>query len=151
MSSSIDHARDPCPWRVLEDAGGAFAMGAIGGGIWNTWSGFKNSPRGYRLSGAIQGVKNRAPVIGGNFAIWGMSFSTIDCILIFMRGREDAYNSIISGAATGAFLSARGGFGAMVINGFFGGAFLAIIEGAGVVMNRLFAEEFRPRTSAPPA
>ena len=33
------------PWRILEDAGGAFAMGGIGGSLWHGIKGFKNSPR----------------------------------------------------------------------------------------------------------
>jgi hypothetical protein len=33
------------PWRILEDAGGAFAMGAIGSAIWHGVRGFRNSPR----------------------------------------------------------------------------------------------------------
>lgn len=56
--SGIDHARDPwypspinsysiicSPWRILEDAGGAFAMGAIGGTLWHSIKGYKNSPK----------------------------------------------------------------------------------------------------------
>ena len=41
---SVDHGRDPCPWRILDDIGGAFAMGSIGGGIWHAIKGAKNSP-----------------------------------------------------------------------------------------------------------
>ncbi|KAJ1961608.1 translocase of the inner membrane, partial [Dispira parvispora] len=59
-----DHTRDPCPWVILNDLGGAFAMGAIGGGIWHTIKGAKNSPRGERLVGAMTAVKARAPVLG---------------------------------------------------------------------------------------
>lgn len=33
------------PWVVLNDFGGAFAMGAIGGGIWHGIKGARNSPR----------------------------------------------------------------------------------------------------------
>jgi len=33
------------PWVVLSDFGGAFAMGAIGGGIWHGVKGARNSPR----------------------------------------------------------------------------------------------------------
>lgn len=33
------------PWVVLSDFGGAFAMGAIGGGIWHGIKGARNSPR----------------------------------------------------------------------------------------------------------
>ena len=31
--ASVDHGREPCPHRILDDLGGAFAMGAVGGGI----------------------------------------------------------------------------------------------------------------------
>lgn len=33
------------PWVILNDFGGAFAMGAIGGGIWHGVKGARNSPR----------------------------------------------------------------------------------------------------------
>lgn len=33
------------PWVILNDFGGAFAMGAIGGGIWHGIKGSRNSPR----------------------------------------------------------------------------------------------------------
>ena len=33
------------PWVVLNDFGGAFAMGAIGGGIWHGIKGSRNSPK----------------------------------------------------------------------------------------------------------
>lgn len=46
-------------------------MGAIGGSIWHSVKGARNSPRGARLAGAIDAVKIRAPVLGGNFAVWG--------------------------------------------------------------------------------
>ena len=57
--------RDPCPHRIFDDIGGAFAMGAIGGGVWNSVKGARNSPRGERLLGSVTAVKARAPVMGG--------------------------------------------------------------------------------------
>lgn len=59
--------RDPCPWRIIDDFGGAFAMGAIGGGIWHAVKGYKNSPPGMRMRSSIGAVKARAPVLGGKF------------------------------------------------------------------------------------
>lgn len=55
-------------------------------------------------------VKQRAPIVGGQFAVWGGLFSTIDCSLVYMRKKEDPWNSIISGAATGGILAARSEF-----------------------------------------
>lgn len=39
--------------------------------------------------------------------MWGGLFSTIDCGLVRLRGKEDPWNSITSGALTGAVLAAR--------------------------------------------
>lgn len=46
----------------------------------------------------------------GSFAVWGGLFSTIDCGLVRLRGKEDPWNSITSGAMTGAILAARSTF-----------------------------------------
>lgn len=32
------------PWRIVDDCGGAFTMGAIGGGIFQAVKGFRNAP-----------------------------------------------------------------------------------------------------------
>lgn len=45
----------------------------------------------------------------GSFAVWGGLFSTFDCTLIAIRGKEDPWNSIMSGALTGGALAARTG------------------------------------------
>lgn len=113
----------------MEDIGGAFAMGAIGGGVWHAVKGAKNSPRGERWRGAMSGVVSRAPVLGGmfppvksvlrfdeflnrlfsgNFAVWGGMFSAFDCSFVALRQKEDPWNSIMSGALTGGCLAIRG-------------------------------------------
>lgn len=46
-------------------------------------------------------------IFAGSFAVWGGLFSTIDCGLVRLRGKEDPWNSITSGALTGAVLAAR--------------------------------------------
>ena len=51
---SVDHGREPCPDRILDDIGGAFGMGAVGGGIWHLIKGAKNSPTGTRTRGGIE-------------------------------------------------------------------------------------------------
>ena len=55
-SSMSVQERDPCPHRIFDD---------IGGGVWNSVKGARNSPRGERLLGSVTAVKARAPVIGG--------------------------------------------------------------------------------------
>ena len=50
----------------------------------------------------------------GNFAVWGGLYSTFDCALIAVRDKEDPWNSIASGAITGAVLAARNGVKASI-------------------------------------
>lgn len=70
-------------------------------------------------------------------------FSTIDCTLVHFRKKEDPWNSIISGAATGGILAARNGVGAMAGSAIIGGVLLALIEGVGILFTRISAEQFR--------
>jgi len=143
-----EYAREPCPWRVVDDCGGAFTMGAIGGSLFQAIKGFRNAPAGmtHRFNGSMTAIKTRAPIIGGNFAVWGGLFSTIDCSLIKLRGKEDPWNAIVSGAATGGILAARSGVGAMVGSALIGGVLLAMIEGVGILFTRFSSEQFRPMT-----
>lgn len=93
----------------------------------------------------MSAIKQRSPIIAGNFAVWGGMFSTIDCALIHIRKKEDPWNSIISGAATGGILAARNGLPAMAGSAFIGGVLLALIEGVGILFTRLSAEQFQPQ------
>eukprot|EP00301_Raphidiophrys_heterophryoidea_P021809 c6123_g1_i1.p1 GENE.c6123_g1_i1~~c6123_g1_i1.p1 ORF type:complete len:234 (-),score=73.89 c6123_g1_i1:144-755(-) len=128
--------RQPCPDRIVDDIGGAFAIGAVGGTIWHSIKGARNAPKGTRLRGSLEAVKNRAPVLAGNFAAWGTLFSAFDCTFVYLRGKEDPYNAIASGFCTGAALAARGGMGAAMRSGVVGGVLLALIEGAGILLSR---------------
>jgi mitochondrial import inner membrane translocase subunit TIM17 len=125
--------REPCPWRIVDDVGGAFCMGAIGGGLWHTIRGARLAPSGARLAGSVSAVQARAPVLGGQFAVWGGIFACCDCSLTAIRQKEDPWNSIVSGAATGGVLAARAGPRAMASAAVVGGVLLALIEGMGIM------------------
>ncbi|XP_007120975.2 mitochondrial import inner membrane translocase subunit Tim17-B isoform X1 [Physeter macrocephalus] len=62
-----EYAREPCPWRIVDDCGGAFTMGVIGGGVFQAIKGFRNAPVGirHRMRGSVNAVRIRAPQIGG--------------------------------------------------------------------------------------
>ncbi|KAJ6839749.1 putative mitochondrial import inner membrane translocase subunit TIM17-2 [Iris pallida] len=129
-------SREPCPDRILDDVGGAFGMGAVGGSAFHFLKGLYNSPNGHRLPGGLQAVRMNAPRVGGSFAVWGGLFSAFDCSLVFARQKEDPWNSILAGAATGGLLSLRQGARASLRSAAVGGALLALIEGAGIALNR---------------
>lgn len=50
---SVSLRREPCPHRIIDDVGGAFGMGAVGGGAWHLIKGMRNSPKGARILGGI--------------------------------------------------------------------------------------------------
>ncbi|ETE70965.1 Mitochondrial import inner membrane translocase subunit Tim17-B [Ophiophagus hannah] len=160
-----EYAREPCPWRIVDDCGGAFTMGMIGGGVFQAIKGFRNAPvqavmkelsvpaydeedleeggkrqRKERMPGR-EWVASLSPE--WSFAVWGGLFSTIDCGLVKMRGKEDPWNSITSGALTGAVLASRSGPLAMVGSAMMGGILLALIEGVGILLTRYTAQQFQ--------
>ena len=134
-------SREPCPDRIIDDVGGAFGMGAVGGAAFHFLKGIYNSPRGARLIGGSQAVRMNAPRVGGSFAVWGGLFSTFDCTMVYMRQKEDPWNSIMAGAATGGFLQMRQGLGASARSAAMGGILLALIEGAGIMLNKFMSEQ----------
>lgn len=151
--------KEPCPYRILDDCGGAFALGAVGGSIFHGVRGARNSPAGTRWRAAINAMKVRAPVTGGQFAVWGLFFSGFDCSLAYVRRKEDPWNSIFAGAATGGMLAIRAGPKAAAMSATMGGFFLALIEGFGILMNSQFGptahgpeskDELAPPSLAPP-
>jgi mitochondrial import inner membrane translocase subunit TIM17 len=72
----------------------------------------------------MQAVRRQAPRMGGSFAVWGGLFSSFDCSLVYLRQKEDPWNSIASGALTGGLLSARMGPNAALRSAVFGGVIL---------------------------
>merc|ERR1712032_108327 len=74
------------------------------------------------------------PLLGGNFAVWGGTFSSFDCSLQYIRRRDDHWNAIASGFLTGGVLAARGGWKAASRNAVIGGVLLAIIEGVAALL-----------------
>lgn len=145
---SADHTRDPCPYVILNDFGGAFAMGAIGGCVWHGIKGFRNSPYGERFPGALSAIKSRAPGIGGNFGVWGGLFSTYDCMVKAIRKREDPLNAIIAGFFVGGSLAIRGGWRHTRNSAITCACLLGVFEGVGLMFQRYMAWQNKP--IAPP-
>jgi import inner membrane translocase subunit TIM17 len=131
--------REPCPWRIVDDVGGAFCMGCIGGGVWHSVKGARMAPAGARMAGSLSAVQARSPVLGGQFAVWGGLFACCDCTLTAVRQKEDPWNSIVSGAATGGMLAVRAGPRAMASAAVVGGVLLALIEGMGIMFTKMMA------------
>ena len=76
--------------------------------------------------------------------MWGGLFSSFDCSLVWLRRKEDPWNSIASGALTGGVLAARGGWRAAGRSAAFGGVLLAMIEGLNIFLTKMMAEGSPP-------
>ncbi|KAH3820541.1 mitochondrial import inner membrane translocase subunit Tim17-B-like isoform X1 [Dreissena polymorpha] len=139
-----EYARDPCPYRIVDDCGGAFSMGAIGGSVFHLIKGYREAAKGKKLYGSIRNMQMKAPITGGNFAVWGCCFAMTECTLVKIRNKEDPWNSIASGAITGGVLAVRNGVGACLVSAVIGGVLLAMIEGVGILLTRSTAESFNP-------
>ena len=62
--------RRPCPDRIVDDIGGEFTIGAIGGTVWHTIKGARNAAKSARFCGSIEAARHRAPVLGGDLLWW---------------------------------------------------------------------------------
>ena len=82
-----------------------------------------------------------AAVYFGGFLVlvWGGLFACFDCSLVAVRHKEDPWNSILAGAATGGVLAARAGPKAAGKNALVGGVLLALIEGLGILITKMMA------------
>ncbi|XP_044299548.1 mitochondrial import inner membrane translocase subunit Tim17-B isoform X2 [Varanus komodoensis] len=54
-----EYAREPCPWRIVDDCGGAFTMGMIGGGVFQAVKGFRNAPVEFFRTGCQTSVQRQ--------------------------------------------------------------------------------------------
>lgn len=61
--------------------------------------------------------------------------------MVYVRQKEDPWNSIMAGAATGGFLQMRQGMPAASRSAVFGGVLLALIEGAGIMLNKVMSAQ----------
>jgi hypothetical protein len=71
----------------------------------------------------------------------GGLFSTFDCTLQAIRGKEDPVNAIASGAITGGVLAIRSGPRAAGKSALVGGVLLALIEGVGIMLTRALSNQ----------
>ncbi|KAL4488881.1 hypothetical protein ABPG72_005668 [Tetrahymena utriculariae] len=124
----------PCPYRIVDDIGGAFSMGAFAGCIIYFIKGMYYAPSSERFSQGFDLLRKRAPILGGNFAMWGALFTISECGLIHYRQVEDNWNKVAGGFITGAMLSIRGGYRQALQQGIIGGIFLGCFSFVEIAM-----------------
>lgn len=101
--------RKPSLRVIVDDVGFGFATGAIGGSVYYFIKGTNNSPNGARFVGGAQAVRMNAPRLGGTFAGVRGLYMTLDHTMVYMRNKEDRWNSFVAGAASTGLLTFRKG------------------------------------------
>ena len=66
--------------------------------------------------------------------MWGGCFSSCDCLMIWLRQKDDPFNAVIAGFVTGGVLAARSGASNAFKNAVIGGGILLLIEGVSIIM-----------------
>ncbi|CAA6663399.1 unnamed protein product [Spirodela intermedia] len=117
-------SREPCPDRILDDIGAPSAWGRSAVRP-STSSRVFTTPQWGAAGGGAQAVRMNAPRVGGSFAVWGGLFSAFDCTMVYVRQKEDPWNSITAGAVTSGFLRMRQGAAAASRSALFGEVFRA--------------------------
>ncbi len=119
----------PCPGRIIVDLGDGFSTGCALGAVWYFIKGSYYAVRRERIKGGLMLVRSRAPILGGSFGMWACIFSVSCCGMVYLRQREDPFNSVVAGFTTGFVLAIRGGMRNAFRSAIIGGLFLSIIEG----------------------
>eukprot|EP00002_Diphylleia_rotans_P015653 TRINITY_DN3029_c0_g2_i1.p1 TRINITY_DN3029_c0_g2~~TRINITY_DN3029_c0_g2_i1.p1 ORF type:complete len:166 (+),score=38.69 TRINITY_DN3029_c0_g2_i1:75-572(+) len=144
-----NYDRDPCPYRILDDLGGGFTIGLVGGSLFHGLKDFYNNTSGNRMWAAKEAIRSKALVTAGNFGSWAFMYSTIDCALVSVRQKEDPWNSITAAGLSGAILSARDGPRSAVKSGLIGAFMLGMIEGLSLFLTNTAARAMREQEQMP--
>lgn len=117
------------PWILVDECGAGFTIGMFGGGVLKAVSGFRNAPSGMQRRARCSLVAVRqSQKVAGTFAVWGTLFSLSRCTLIKVRGKDDSWNTIISGAVTSSLLVSRRGLSMMASSALVGGVMLTLVD-----------------------
>ncbi|KAI3892454.1 hypothetical protein MKX03_012672 [Papaver bracteatum] len=130
-------ADSPCPHRIVDFAGGAFGLGAVGGGVYHFVKGLYNSPKGERFIGGAQAVRLNSPRLGCYFGAWGATVSACECSIAYLRDKEDRWNLIIAAGTASGLLDIRKGFPRASRSAVTMGDLWTLSEGTGLWLNQM--------------
>ncbi|KAA8523173.1 hypothetical protein F0562_009596 [Nyssa sinensis] len=135
-------SREPCPDRILDDIGGAFGMGAVGGSAFHFIKGVYNSPKGERFVGGTQAVRMNAPRVGGSFRRVGWPILRLR-LHHGLRPPEGGPLELHHGWRRDWWLSpnASGCRRPLPAPPYSAASFLALIEGAGIMLNKVMSAQ----------
>ncbi|CAA7039783.1 unnamed protein product [Microthlaspi erraticum] len=121
-------SREPSVKAIVDDVGLTFATVTVGASVYYFRKGANNSPKGARFVGGAQAVRMNAPRLGGSFAGVRGLFLTLDHTLMYMRNKDDRWNSFVAGAASTGLITFRKGISVAAKSSLAVGLFLALVH-----------------------
>lgn len=100
--------------------GTTYLMGLSIGGAWGLQEGLRKSvdqPPKLRLNSVLNSVTRRGPFLGNSAGVVAICYNCINSYIGYLRGKNDAANSIVAGALSGMLFKSTRGLRPMMISG----------------------------------
>lgn len=100
--------------------GTTYLLGLSIGGAWGLQEGLRKSadqPPKLRLNSVLNSVTRRGPFLGNSAGVVAICYNCINSYIGYLRGKNDAANSIAAGALSGMLFKSTRGLRPMMISG----------------------------------
>ncbi|CAI9778375.1 unnamed protein product [Fraxinus pennsylvanica] len=126
------------PWfdHLVDRTGDYFCWGLVGGSAVDMLKGMCNSLKGERLIWGSQAVRMSA-ACASHCAAYGGLCSVLKSSMIYVRQKDDPWNSILPEAAAAGFLQIRQGLGPASRTALIFGLGMSLVQGYLIVENKL--------------
>ncbi|KAK4115367.1 Tim17-domain-containing protein [Canariomyces notabilis] len=115
--------------------GTTYLLGLSIGGAWGLQEGLRksvNQPPKLRLNSVLNSVTRRGPFLGNSAGVVAICYNLINSYIGYLRGKNDAANSILAGALSGMLFKSTRGLRPMMISG----GIVASIAGLWAIVRR---------------
>ncbi len=127
------------PGNLFYDIGDSFIAGFTLGTFYYFIKGCYLGRRGYKIKSGIDFVSEKAPKLGGNFAIWSLCYDLSYYCFYKIRKKNDILNLSFSGFNTGFIFNIRNNFKSAIKSGILSSFFITFFE----IFNKINANRQR--------
>ncbi|KAK4239795.1 Tim17/Tim22/Tim23/Pmp24 family-domain-containing protein [Achaetomium macrosporum] len=117
--------------------GTTYLAGLTIGGAWGLQEGLRKTvgqPPKLRLNGVLNSVTRRGPFLGNSAGVVAICYNCINSYIGYLRGKNDAANTIVAGALSGMLFKSTRGLRPMMISG----GIVASVAGVWAIVRRTF-------------
>ncbi|KAL2169667.1 hypothetical protein VTG60DRAFT_5806 [Thermothelomyces hinnuleus] len=123
--SDLPGSQSALPSRGFTDdlcygTGTTYLAGLTIGGAWGLQEGLRKSvgePPRLRLNSVLNSVTRRGPFLGNSAGVVAICYNCINSYIGYLRGKNDAANTIVAGALSGMLFKSTRGLRQMAISG----------------------------------